>query len=87
MQFTAAAVLSLFDDWKLSLSDPLSKYLPQYPKENLTRQVVEVTLHLHSQPDVGVPNIADTTYWKDNVWRHAVVIEKIARSHGASARA
>ncbi len=38
-QFTAAAILKLQEDGLLSVADPLSKYLPDYPRGN------EVTIH------------------------------------------
>ncbi len=38
-QFTAAAILRLQEQGKLSVSDPLSKYLPDFPRGN------QVTLH------------------------------------------
>jgi CubicO group peptidase (beta-lactamase class C family) len=52
-QFTAAAILRLQEQGKLSVSDPLSKFMPEYPRGN------EITLHhllthtsgLHSYTD------------------------------------
>jgi CubicO group peptidase (beta-lactamase class C family) len=67
-QFTAAAVLKLAQQGKLSVTDPVSKYFPEYPKENLSRDGVELTLHhLLAQtsglPDpVSVPAISKQ-YW------------------------
>ena len=39
-QFAASAILALVQDGKLALTDPVSKFFPDYPKENLTLEGV-----------------------------------------------
>lgn len=49
-QFTAAAVLKLAEDGRLSLDDPLSKYVPSFPRasEVTLRQLLTHTAGIHS---------------------------------------
>jgi CubicO group peptidase (beta-lactamase class C family) len=49
-QFTAAAILKLAEDGKLSLSDPLKKFFPDYPKADgiNVRQLLTHTSGIHS---------------------------------------
>ncbi|HET9356148.1 MAG TPA: serine hydrolase domain-containing protein [Sphingomicrobium sp.] len=44
-QFTAALVLQLVEEGKLSLSDPLSKFLPDYPKPGADTTVAQLLNH------------------------------------------
>jgi D-alanyl-D-alanine carboxypeptidase len=67
-QFTATAILKLAEQGKLAVTDPVSKYFPDYPAANLKMDGVVVTLHhLLSQtsglPDpAGVPEIS-AQFW------------------------
>jgi CubicO group peptidase (beta-lactamase class C family) len=71
-QFTAAAILKLAEQGKLAITDPVSKYFPDYPPANLTMGGVEVTLHhLLSQtsglPDpAAVPSVS-AQFWFDPI--------------------
>lgn len=71
-QFTAAAILSLADEGKLSVTDLVSKHLPEYPKENLAKDGVELTLHHLLSQTSGLPDGLKTKYFKSNVWRQAI---------------
>ena len=44
-QFTAAVVLQLVQEGKLSLSDPLSKFLPDYPKPGADATIAQLLNH------------------------------------------
>src|SRR5690606_28925446 len=52
-QFTAAGLLTLVDDGKVGLDDPLSKYLPDFPNaSNITiRQLLNHTSGIRSYTD------------------------------------
>jgi len=67
-QFTASAILALAKDAKLSVTDPVSKYFPEYPKANLEKDGVEVTLHHLLSHSSGLPTADRTKYYFDNVW-------------------
>jgi CubicO group peptidase (beta-lactamase class C family) len=71
-QFVATAILALAEDGRLSLTDPISKFLPEYPRENLARDGVEVTLHHLLAGMSGLPNPATTGFFKLNVWRRPI---------------
>jgi CubicO group peptidase (beta-lactamase class C family) len=47
-QFTAAAVLRLAEEGKLSLADPLEKHYPGFPKGITLRQLLNHTSGIHS---------------------------------------
>jgi CubicO group peptidase (beta-lactamase class C family) len=50
-QFTAAAVLRLAEEGKLSLADPLEKHYPGFPKGITLRQLLNHTSGIHSYTD------------------------------------
>jgi CubicO group peptidase (beta-lactamase class C family) len=52
-QFTAVAILMLMEENKLSLQDPLSKYIADYPKGN------EITIHQLLNHTSGIKNYTD----------------------------
>lgn len=52
-QFTAVAILMLMEENKLSLQDPLSKYIADYPKGN------EITIHHLLNHTSGIKNYTD----------------------------
>lgn len=72
-QFTATAVLALAQDGKLALTDPVSKYFPDYPKENLAQDGVEVTLHHLLSHTSGLPDPRGTTGFEKIAWRREIV--------------
>lgn len=71
-QFTATALLALVADGKVALTDPVSKHFPSYPKENLTKDGVEVTLHHLISHTSGLPDPRATSTFKAAVWRRAI---------------
>lgn len=55
-QFTAAVILQLAEEGKLSLSDPLSKFLPDYPKPGANATVAQLLNHTSGiQSYTGLP--------------------------------
>lgn len=50
-QFTAAAILRLAEEGKLSLADPLEKHFPGFPKGVTLRQLLNHTSGIHSYTD------------------------------------
>lgn len=71
-QFTAAAILKLAAQGKLAVTDPLSKYFPEYPQENLIKDGVEVTLHHLLSHTSGLPNPADVPEISEQMWLNPI---------------
>lgn len=71
-QFAAAAILSLVQDGKLALTDPLSKFFPDYPKANLVMDGQEVTFHHLLSHTSGLPDPRLTASFKSAVWRRVI---------------
>ncbi|MBX3209151.1 MAG: beta-lactamase family protein [Labilithrix sp.] len=71
-QFTAAAILALAHDGKLALRDPLTRFFPEYPRENLSKDGVEVTLHHLLCHTSGLADARKTEYFKSRVWRRPI---------------
>jgi CubicO group peptidase (beta-lactamase class C family) len=67
-QFTASAILALAKDGKLAVTDPVSKFFPEYPKANLTKDGTEVTLHHLLSQTSGLPNPEATEFFKTHAW-------------------
>lgn len=55
-QFTAAAILKLVEQGKLSLDDPITRYLPDYPEDPGRR----ITIHHLLTHTSGVPNYTES---------------------------
>lgn len=55
-QFTAAAILKLVEQGKVSLDEPITKYLPDYPSEPGDR----ITIHHLLTHTSGVPNYTES---------------------------
>lgn len=72
-QFTATAVLALAQDGKLALTDPVSKYFPDYPRENLAQDGTEVTLHHLLSQTSGLPDPGGTPAFEKIAWRREIV--------------
>jgi len=54
-QFTAAAIMKLQEDGLLNINDPISKYLPEYPRPNGDKIKIKQLLSHTS----GIPNYTD----------------------------
>lgn len=67
-QFVATGILALVADGELAVGDPLSKYFPDYPKENLTKDGVEVTLHHLLSHTSGLPDPRTTDWFAANLF-------------------
>jgi D-alanyl-D-alanine carboxypeptidase len=76
-QFTAAAILALASEGKLHVNDPLARFIPEYPKKNLVRDGVEVTLHHLLSHTSGLPDARETEYFKNNVWRRPIDSDRL----------
>jgi CubicO group peptidase (beta-lactamase class C family) len=70
-QFTAAAILKLYEEGKLSLQDPLSKFVPDFPRgpEVTIHHLLTHTSGIHSytsKPDfIGSATVG--TKWEDHI--------------------
>lgn len=71
-QFAASAVLALVADRKIALTDPVSKYFPEYPKQNLMTGGTEVTVHHLISHTSGLPDPAGTTAFQNALWRRTI---------------
>ena len=70
-QFTAAAVLLLVEDGKLSLDDPLTRFLPDYPTQGH-----EVTVRQLLQHTSGIKSFTNLPSYRHDL-HHAVTHEDI----------
>lgn len=78
-QFTAALVMKLADEGKLSLDDPLSKFLPDYPKpgaDSTIRQLLNHTSGIASY--TGIPGVMMTRGSKPHTTAEMIAIFKDA---------
>lgn len=62
--FTAIAVLQLIEAGKLALSDPILKYLPDYPNRDLASKVTVRNLLTHTG---GTGDIFGEAFWKNRL--------------------
>ncbi len=78
-QFTAAAVLLLAKDGKLSLDDPVRKYVPELPDSAAAVTVRQILLHTSGLRDWGT--IVGLAGWRrgTRLLTHAHVLEVLAR--------
>ncbi|MBT3261770.1 beta-lactamase family protein [bacterium] len=58
-QFTATAIMQLQEKGKLSVKDPISKWMPGYPRGN------EITIEHLLRHTSGIPNITDKSIFPD----------------------
>jgi CubicO group peptidase (beta-lactamase class C family) len=61
-QFTAVAVMLLAEGGKLSVSDPITRYLPKYPTHGKTITIENLLTHTS-----GIPDYATTPDWPSNM--------------------
>jgi CubicO group peptidase (beta-lactamase class C family) len=71
-QFTAAAVLALVQDGKLSLQDPIAKFLPEFEKGSLEKDGVPVTVHHLLSHTSGLADPRRTDAFKEAVWKEVI---------------
>jgi len=78
-QFTAAAVLTLVDDGKLSLDDPVRKYIPELPEYGAPLTIRHMLTHTSGLRDWG--SLAAIAGWPrgDRVHTHAHVVDILSR--------
>ena len=78
-QFTAAAVLLLARDGKLSLDDPVRKYIPELPDYGTPITIRQVLQHTSGLRDWG--NVEDIAGWPrgTRVYTHAHVLDILGR--------
>jgi CubicO group peptidase (beta-lactamase class C family) len=72
-QFTAAAILKLAEEGKLSLSDPISKYIPDWPRGK------EVSLRHLLTHSSGIHNFTASSDFQDQV-RFSAPLQKVIAS-------
>src|SRR5262249_21935167 len=80
-QFTAAAVLLLARDRKLSLDDPVRKYVPELPDYGKPLTIRHLLTHTSGLRDWG--SVAAIGGWPrtTRVHTHAHVLEIVSRQH------
>ena len=78
-QFTAMAVLLLAKDGKLSLDDPVRRYIPELPELNAPITIRQMLQHTSGLRDWG--SIEDIAGWPrgSRVYTHAHVLDIVAR--------
>ena len=81
-QFTAAAVLLLVRDGKLSLDDPVRKHIPELPDYKVPLTIRHMLNHTSGLRDWG--NVAAIGGWPrtTRVYTHAHVLEIVSRQKG-----
>jgi CubicO group peptidase (beta-lactamase class C family) len=83
-QFTASAILALAHDGKLALTDPVSRFFPEYPADNLVNDGVAVTVHHLISHTSGIANPRATPDFKSLVWRRPITpVEQIGWAKGS----
>jgi len=70
--FTATAVLRLYEKGKLNLEDKLSAWIPEYDAKNLTLNGKDVTIHNLLSHTSGLPSYEKTQHAKENIWKRAI---------------
>jgi CubicO group peptidase (beta-lactamase class C family) len=75
-QFTAAAILSLVDEGKISVDDPLNKYLADFPRGE------DVTIHQLMTHTSGIPSYTDDPAFYGSVTKPTTEEELIATFAG-----
>ena len=73
-QFTAVAILILADQGKLKVSDPITKYLTDYPKTGDAVTIEHLLTHTS-----GIPSYTDSPDYGTNMAKAVSVNEMIAR--------
>jgi CubicO group peptidase (beta-lactamase class C family) len=71
-QFTASAVLALVQDGKLSLQDPVAKFLPEFEKGSLEKDGESVTVHHLLSHTSGLADPRRTDAFKEAVWKEVI---------------
>lgn len=76
-QFTAAGILALAADGKLSLDDAVTKWFPDYPRESLSRGGVGATIHHLLAHTSGIADGLKSTFYETNRWRRPLAPDAI----------
>lgn len=76
-QFTAAAILALASDGKLSLDDSIAKWFPDYPHDSLSKDGVDATVHHLLTHTSGIADGTQTTFYQSNRWRRPITPDAI----------
>ena len=75
-QFTTMAVMQLYEREMLSTGNPLSKYLPDYPRGD------EITIHHLMSHTSGIPNFTSFPDYVETMSKHATLEDLISRFKG-----
>ncbi|MBS2011953.1 MAG: beta-lactamase family protein [Deltaproteobacteria bacterium] len=76
-QFTAAGILALASDRKLSLDDAVAKWFPDYPRESLSRDGVDATIHHLLAHTSGIADGQKSAFYEANRWRRPLAPDAI----------
>lgn len=77
-QFAAAAIMLLAEDGKLSVTDPITKFLPDYPTHGH-----DITLHHLLTHTSGLRNYTDVPGWYKNYSKMPLTTEELIASFSA----
>jgi D-alanyl-D-alanine carboxypeptidase len=70
-QFTSAAIMMLAEEGKLAVSDPITKFLPDYPTQGKTITVEHLLTHTS-----GIQSYTDMLKWR-GMWRQDMSVTEI----------
>lgn len=71
-QFTSAAIMMLADEGKLAVSDPITKFLPDYPTQGRTITIEHLLTHTS-----GIQSYTDMLKWRAMLRRDMTLTELI----------
>lgn len=74
-QFTSAAIMLLQEDGKLSVTDPITKYLPDYPTHGY-----EITIHHLLTHTSGIQNYTDIPTWYGEYSKQSLTPDELIAS-------
>jgi CubicO group peptidase (beta-lactamase class C family) len=70
-QFTSAAIMMLAEEGKLAVSDPITKFLPDYPTQGKTITVEHLLTHTS-----GIQSYTDMPAWRGK-WRQDMTVSEL----------
>ena len=70
-QFTSAAIMMLAEEGKLAVSDPITKFLPDYPTQGKTITVEHLLTHTS-----GIQSYTDMPKWR-NMFRQDMSLTEL----------
>ena len=70
-QFTSAAIMMLVEEGKLAVTDPITKFLPDYPTQGKTITVEHLLTHTS-----GIQSYTDMPKWR-GMWRQDMTVTEL----------